>query len=149
MSAIIRSATEADIAAVHKIEMESYPDPWPRSIFLLMRGRAPDLFFVTEVEGSIIGYAIGEMEWKRGIKIGHVMNIAVTMGWRRRGLAEKLLNEVEGRFRELGAEIAYLEVRASNTSAQRLYTKRGYRKVGILSRYYRNEDGLAMEKSFT
>ena len=149
MSAIIRSATEADITAVYKIEMGSYPDPWPRSIFFLMRERAPDLFIITEAGGSIVGYAIGEMEWRRGIKIGHVMNIAVAAGWRRRGLAEKLLNELECRFRERVAEIAYLEVRASNTSAQRLYRKHGYREAGVLPRYYRDEDGFAMEKPFT
>jgi ribosomal-protein-alanine N-acetyltransferase len=149
LSAIIRSATEADINAVHKIEMGSYPDPWPRSIFFLMRGRAPDLFIVTKVEGSIVGYAIGDIEWRRGIKIGHVMNIAIAKEWRRKGFAEKLLNELEVRLRERGAKIAYLEVRASNTSAQRLYKKIGYREAGVLPHYYRDEDGLAMEKPFT
>jgi ribosomal-protein-alanine N-acetyltransferase len=114
-----------------------------------MRGRAPDLFIVTKVEGSIVGYAIGDIEWRRGIKIGHVMNIAIAKEWRRKGFAEKLLNELEVRLRERGAKIAYLEVRASNTSAQRLYKKIGYREAGVLPHYYRDEDGLAMEKPFT
>jgi ribosomal protein S18 acetylase RimI-like enzyme len=39
-----------------------------------------------------------------------------------------------------------LEVRASNTPAQSLYRKRGYIEVGCLSGYYRDEDGLAMER---
>jgi ribosomal protein S18 acetylase RimI-like enzyme len=37
-------------------------------------------------------------------------------------------------------------VRVGNEEAQRLYRKRGYRDLGILPRYYKDEDGIAMEK---
>jgi len=145
----IRVATEADLSMIHRIEVGSYPDPWPRSIFFLMRGRAPDLFLVAEAEDTIVGYAIGEVEWKSGSKVGHVMNIAISEAWRRRGIAIRLLDEIEGRFRLCGAESAYLEVRASNTSARKLYRKRGYIEMGSLPGYYREGDGLAMAKPLT
>jgi ribosomal-protein-alanine N-acetyltransferase len=111
-----------------------------------MRGRAPDLFLVAEAEGEVVAYSIGEMEWMHGVKVGHVMNIAVAEAWRRRGIARRLLDEIEGRFTERGAEYSYLEVRVGNEEAQRLYRKRGYRDLGILPRYYKDEDGIAMEK---
>ena len=146
MEPTIRPVAAADLKTIHRIEVGSYPDPWPRSIFYLMRGRAPDLFIVAEAEGEVVAYSIGEIEWRQGVKVGHVMNIAVTEAWRRRGIARKLIDELEHRFRERGAEFSYLEVRVGNDSAQRLYRKRGYRDLGILPCYYKNEDGLAMEK---
>ncbi|MCX6648939.1 MAG: ribosomal protein S18-alanine N-acetyltransferase [Candidatus Bathyarchaeota archaeon] len=146
MEPTIRPVTAADITTVHRIEVASYPDPWPRSIFFLMRGRAPEFFLVAEAEGAVVGYAIGEVEWREGVRVGHVMNIAVADEWRRRGLAGRLLDELEGRFSERRAEFSYLEVRVGNTPAQSLYGKRGYVEVGRLSGYYRDEDGLAMEK---
>jgi len=145
----IRVAEEADLSMIHRIEVGSYPDPWPRSIFFLMRGRAPDLFLVAETEDTIVGYTIGEVERKSGSMVGHVMNIAISEAWRRRGLALRLLDELESRFRLRGAESVYLEVRASNSSARRLYRKRGYIEIGSLPGYYREEDGLAMEKHLT
>ena len=146
MEPIIRVATAADVAAVHRIEVGSYPDPWPRSIFFLMRGRAPELFLVAEADGELVGYAIGEVERTKGKRVGHLMNIAVAEAWRRKGLATRLLDEIEGRFKERYADVAYLEVRLGNTPAQRLYAGRGYSVVGRLPGYYRDEDGLAMEK---
>jgi ribosomal-protein-alanine N-acetyltransferase len=145
----IRVATVADLLMVHRIEVGSYPDPWPRSIFFLMRGRAPDLFLVAEAEDTIVGYTIGEVKWRSGSKVGHVMNVAISETWRRRGLALRLLDELESRFRLRGAKSAYLEVRASNTSALKLYRKRGYIEIDSLPGYYREEDGLAMEKPLT
>lgn len=146
MEPTIRPVKAADLTTVHRIEVASYPDAWPRSIFFLMRGRAPELFLVAEAEGNIIGYAIGEIEWRERVRVGHVMNIAVAEEWRRKGLAGKLLDELEGRFKERRAEFSYLEVRTGNTPAQSLYRKRGYAILGQLPGYYRDEDGLAMEK---
>ena len=149
MEPTIRPVTTADITTIHRIEVSSYPDPWPRSIFFLMHGRAPDLFLVAEIEYVVVGYEVGEIEWRGSVKVGHVMNIAVTEEWRRRGLANKLLDELEGRFRKGQAEVSYLEVRASNTTAKNLYRKRGYAETGHLPNYYRDEDGIAMEKPLT
>jgi ribosomal-protein-alanine N-acetyltransferase len=74
------------------------------------------------------------------------MNIAVALNWRRKGLAGRLLDELERRFMERGAAASYLEVRASNIPAKILYLKRGYVETGYLPNYYRDEDGFAMEK---
>lgn len=149
MEPTIRPATSADLTEVHRIETSCYSDPWSRSIFYLMRGRAPDLFLVADSSGSVFGYAIGEFERREGVKIGHIMNVAVIEVFRRRGLAGKLMDELERRFMDGRAEVSYLEVRVSNIQAQSLYRKRGYVEGGVLPGYYHDEDGLAMEKFFT
>ena len=146
MELTIRAVITADLTTIHRIETGIYPDPWPRSIFYLMRGRAPDLFLVADDEGEVVGYAVGEIEWRNSVSVGHVMNIAVEETHRQHGLAGRLMDELESRFKERDADSAYLEVRASNFSAQSLYRKRGYRESGVLPRYYKDEDGLVMEK---
>jgi len=142
----IRQVKVADLSTVHRIEEVSYPDPWPRSIFYLMRGRASDLFLVAETNSAIIGYVIGEVERQAAQRVGHIMNLAVALEWRRKGLAGRLLDELEQRFVERGAYKSYLEVRASNIPAKMLYQKRGYIEAGHLPNYYHDEDGIAMDK---
>ena len=143
---VIRVASTDDLAHVHKIEIGSYPDPWPRSIFYLMHGRAPELFLVADKGGEVIGYIVGEIELRDNDKVGHVLNIAVTESQQRKGFADALIDELENRFKDRGVKISYLEVRLGNTAAQNLYQKHGYHEVGLLPHYYRTEDGIAMEK---
>jgi len=58
-----------------------------------------------------------------------------------------LMDEVEGRLRNRGADLVYLEVRESNTGAQAMYRKRGYEYVRTAEGYYGDEDGFVMMKS--
>ena len=150
MEPTIRAVTAADLATVHRIEVGSYSDPWPRSIFFLMRGRAPDLFLVAEAEGEVIGYAIGEVESAGAERVGHVMNIAVAAGV-----------EAQGDSRGGSSTSSSAGSRRSTLTSptlrcvpripplKRLYPKRGYVEAGQLPSYYRDEDGLAMEKPLT
>lgn len=76
----------------------------------------------------------------------HVTTIAVDPAHRRRGVGELLLNGLIDQAYELGARQMTLEVRVSNTPAQHLYLKYGFRPVGMRRRYYTNngEDAMIM-----
>jgi ribosomal-protein-alanine N-acetyltransferase len=76
----------------------------------------------------------------------HISSIAVREAFRRTGIGELLLISVFTMAAELKARIVTLEVRASNTTAQNLYTKYGFMHVGIRRGYYNDnrEDGLIM-----
>ena len=146
MSAVIRSAEEKDLSRIHRIEVASYNDPWPKSIFYLTFRRSPELFLVAENDSEVFGYAIGEIEKDREKFVGHIVNLAIDNAWRRRGFGLRLLDELERRFLDHGAYFAYLEVRVGNTPAQRLYKRRGYEVTNVLVNYYRDEDGNRMVK---
>jgi len=76
----------------------------------------------------------------------HIVGIAVREEHRGWGIGELLLiGAVETGLRQ-GLETVTLEVRVSNAVAQALYTKYGFREVGVRKRYYRdnNEDALIM-----
>ena len=78
---------------------------------------------------------------------GNVATIDVHPGFRRRGIASRLLRMAEGALAEMGVRKCTLQVETGNESAIALYRKLGYRIVRLLPRYYQGEeDGYLMEK---
>ena len=78
----------------------------------------------------------------------HLTTIGVAPEHRRRHLAQRLLTHVEDALRKRNVLTVVLEVRVSNTSAQKLYLAAGYTTVQRLASYYHNgEDCYLMMKS--
>ena len=77
-----------------------------------------------------------------------MMNVAVTAGYRRQGIAEKLVLALVEELRSAGSHSLTLEVRASNIPAISLYQKLGFVQTGLRKNYYRNpkEDALILRK---
>ncbi|NTU82221.1 MAG: ribosomal protein S18-alanine N-acetyltransferase [Chloroflexales bacterium] len=76
----------------------------------------------------------------------HITTIAVEPAQRGKGIGELILSALIDHAYELGARQITLEVRVSNTSAQRLYLKYGFQPAGTRTRYYTDngEDALIM-----
>ncbi|MFC2001261.1 ribosomal protein S18-alanine N-acetyltransferase [Chloroflexota bacterium] len=76
----------------------------------------------------------------------HITNIAVRKRYQRQGIGELLLIAIIDLATELKASMVTLEVRASNTTAQNLYTKYGFIGVGLRRGYYTDnrEDAIIM-----
>ena len=76
----------------------------------------------------------------------HITTIAVREAYRRQGIGELLLISAIELAMELKADIVTLEVRVSNTGAQKLYSKYGFTQVGLRKGYYTDnrEDAIIM-----
>ncbi len=76
----------------------------------------------------------------------HIINIAVREACRGHGIGELLLISSIDMAAKLEASVVTLEVRASNSVAQNLYTKYGFKKVGVRRGYYTDnkEDAFIM-----
>jgi len=76
----------------------------------------------------------------------HITNIAVRQKHRRQGIGELLLISLINLATKLDARLITLEVRASNTAAQGLYSKYGFARAGVRRGYYTDnrEDGVLM-----
>ncbi len=76
----------------------------------------------------------------------HITNIAVRRAYRGKGLGGLLLIATYDMARELKASFLTLEVRASNTVAQCLYTRYGFKQTGVRRGYYldNKEDAIIM-----
>lgn len=79
---------------------------------------------------------------------GHVVALGVAPEHRRLGHGRRLMHEVEQGFLLRGVSTVRLEVRTSNTTAQKLYLDLGYKIVRRMTRYYTSgDDGYLMVKS--
>ncbi len=76
----------------------------------------------------------------------HITSIAVRESYRRQSIGELLMVSVIDMAKGLKARIVTLEVRISNTGAQRLYSRYGFTKAGIRKGYYTDnrEDAVVM-----
>lgn len=132
-----------DIPVICEIERESFSAPWSEQAF---RNELTNNHFahyvVMECNGEIAGYA--------GMWIimdeAHVTNIAVRARHRGKKLGARLLGYMQAAAVSLGAERMTLEVRVSNTVAQRLYAKFGFVPAGLRKGYYTDngEDAIIM-----
>ena len=143
MNVELRRLDPHDLDTVELIERESYPTPWSRSMFAAELRKPSSIAIGAYLEdGELVGYAFVS----RYVDAWHVMNIAVTPAFRRRGIATTLLE----RLFELTAadpRRGYtLEVRVSNADAIRLYERLGFAARGIRRGYYTDnrEDALIM-----
>ena len=103
-------------------------------------------FFGTELSPSGKEYVVGFAGFWIMADEAHITNIAVRVPYHRQGMGELLLISTIDLATELNARIVTLEVRASNTAAQGLYSKYGFTEVGIRRGYYTDnkEDGIIM-----
>ena len=79
----------------------------------------------------------------------HIVSIGIDIDYRNCGLGEFLMIGAIDSAINNNAELATLEVRRSNHSAQKLYSKFGFNEVGIRKNYYLDdrEDALIMTTS--
>jgi ribosomal-protein-alanine acetyltransferase len=99
------------------------------------------------VNSEIAGFAIARVDIGRNTSFGHILTVDIAPAYRRKGVAQKLLQEIEAIFREKGIKECRLEVREDNVAALNLYQKLGYKKVGRLEKYYGGAHGLYLQKT--
>ncbi len=144
----IRRARLVDVKAILAIERSSFPTPWSRWSFLAELGHPLSRMLVAgppppstwEVWGFIVFWTVAtEM---------HILNLAVAPRHRRRGVGRELLTAGLKLARELGATVAWLEVRPSNAPALNLYHSFGFREAGRRPRYYDDtgEDAILLTR---
>jgi ribosomal-protein-alanine acetyltransferase len=98
------------------------------------------------VNDEIAGFAIARVDIKRNEQFGHIVTVDVKPAYRHKGIAQKLLQEIETILRERGIKECRLEVRENNVAALNLYQKLGYKKVSKLEKYYGTAHGLYLKK---
>ena len=133
---------ESHVAAIAQLEKLCFSDPWSeKSIETELSCRLSVWLVALEGE-QVVGYVGSQTV----IDESDMMNIAVHPDFRRRGIAEALVAELEAALRQRGSRALTLEVRDSNAPAIALYEKLGFAQVGLRKNYYRNptENGILM-----
>ena len=138
--------TEEYIGGVASLERECFSHPWSEKSLREELDNDQAHFLCAVADGFIAGY-IGVQEI---VGEAYITNVAVSEKFRRRGIAEKLLEEAERGAIKRGCMLITLEVRASNDPAKALYKKRGFKEVGTRKNFYSDprEDAEIMTKFF-
>jgi len=134
-----RPMRRADLARVARIEERIFPFPWTFGNFAdsLDAGYDGWVFEATDTPGAILGYAI--VMWLPD-EI-HLLNLSVDAPLQGRGLGALMIDWLAADGFRRGARSMLLEVRPSNTSALRLYERKGFIRIGLRRRYYPAHDG--------
>jgi ribosomal-protein-alanine N-acetyltransferase len=144
MKVELRKLELRDLNAIERIERESYPTPWSRSMFAgeLAKPSSLSLGAFEPGGGPLVGYLVVS----RYVDAWHVMNVAVDPSYRRRGIATRLLEELFELTKGDSGRGYTLEVRVSNLGAIGLYEHLGFERRGIRRGYYTDnrEDALVM-----
>lgn len=144
----VRPLTMSHIDECWRLDQRCFSDgeAYSRDTFEYLLGSHESVSYrVVMQNGVMAGFVIGLLEPDH---TGHITTIGIAPEHRRRRLASSLMETVEAGFRRRGVRIVRLEVRATNTSAQKLYLSLGYSVTQRLPKYYSNGgDGLLMVKS--
>ena len=96
--------------------------------------RDPDLFLLAEAKGLIIGAVMGGFDGRRGI----MYHLAVDPQYRRKGIANLLVDALEKKLKEKGCIRYYLLVTKDNEEAISFYESRGWENMDDLFAFAKN-----------
>lgn len=157
-----------DVARVHEIDMLSFTMPWSeRSYRFELTENENSLTWVAEIKNTAETHAaakaarpvaestvqpptghlvVGMVVIWAIMDEAHIATLAIHPDYRGLGIGPRLLARGLLDAFERGARLAYLEVRRSNVTAQRVYEQFGFQIAGMRPHYYKdnNEDALLM-----
>lgn len=129
--------TDRNDITIAEFTMDDYPvvhvlwqrgDLWMRlsdgpQATLLKLTRDPELFLVArDAGGRVVGTVMGGWDGRRA----YVYHLAVLPKQRREGVADALMDELEERFRRLGALKAKTQILLDNEASRAFFAQRGY-----------------------
>ena len=150
MLAKIEKASIEHLDRLCEIEMKCFEtEAFTKQQIAYLITDSNSVILVSRVKGEIVGFIIGKIYMDKKTSAGQILTIDVSPKHRRKGIGQRLLQEIEKTFKDKGVKICYLEVRENNFVALSLYQKLGYKKVGRLENYYGNAHGIRLRKALT
>lgn len=148
MSITIRQATSEDLDALWRIEKECFTvEAFTKEQIEYFLEASTGVSLVAQINHEIVGFIISLIYPRNKMRVGHIYTIDVLTEHRRKGVASRLLDELEKIFIKRGVKACYLEVRLDNVAARRLYKKHGYVEMEKLRNHYgRGVHGVRLRK---
>jgi ribosomal-protein-alanine N-acetyltransferase len=129
---LIRRMKEEDIGSVVGMEKTSFSLPWSETSFIKELYRPRSIPKVAVLDDRIVGYVCIDYVTDEG----HILNLSVHPDYRKRGVATALVEDAVEELKLKACRFVYLEVRASNYAAKKLYKGFGFSVVGVRKNYY-------------
>jgi ribosomal-protein-alanine acetyltransferase len=141
----MRGFRNQDTMSISRIVAESLHEHYDPSLYLSLSQQWPDGFLVA-ADGSEqpIGFLLGVSQVEGEARI---LMFAVDRPWRTRGIGSRLMEAFLVRTRQRAMRRITLEVRVSNATAIRFYTRFGFSVTDLLRGYYSDgENGYQMAR---
>ena len=139
---LIQDMRPDDVPAVAAIERTSFSTPWSENSFYCEVYGKYSIARVAVISERIVGYVIARLI----LDEGHMLDLAVHPEFRMKGIARMLMEDVIRGLQINRCKAFFLEVRASNSTALKLYEEAGFRVIGTRKNYYKSpvEDACIM-----
>jgi ribosomal protein S18 acetylase RimI-like enzyme len=126
--ALIRPVERGDFPALVAVDAPIFHPRWRNSVETLQRwAEILPYFVVAEAGGSMVGYCYCSID--EGGQ-GYLIRVAVHPESQGQGIGTRLLAEATGYFQQAGARSIILNTQEENETAQRLYRRLGFRRLG-------------------
>ncbi|MAP62902.1 MAG: ribosomal-protein-alanine N-acetyltransferase [Microbacterium sp.] len=141
----LRPGGTADLDAIMALERASFQgDAWSETAMRAELASPHNHYIVAEQAGRLVGYA--GLRAPDGAKDADVQTIALDRSARGRGRGRTLFRALLAEASRRGVREVFLDVRADNPPAQRLYASEGFLEIGRRPNYYPdgNVDAIVM-----
>jgi ribosomal-protein-alanine N-acetyltransferase len=133
---MIKTLSLEDFDKIWAIEKSAHTFPWSlENLSQQLRKKSSN--FGLYHEGTLVAFACIE----RIFPEAELFNIAVNPAYQGQGFGKKLLQTLMQKLCDENFERIFLEVRASNTPAIKLYETLGFNQMGVRKNYYPNKIG--------
>jgi [ribosomal protein S18]-alanine N-acetyltransferase len=151
MQVKIETATTQNLNELYLIEKQCFDEEaFSKQQINYLLSDYNTISLLAKVEDATAGFVIAHLEVDDDADaFGHIITLNVASAFRRKGVAQALLGEIESMLRQKGISECRLEVRENNAAALELYKKLGYLEIGKLAHYYGKAHGLYLKKNLS
>jgi len=141
----LRQFSPTDIGEIASLVYTSLGEKYSQSTYLNIYSQWPKGFVIAEQGGQLVGFIAGVLAEHQSARI---LMLGVKEKFRCQGIGSILLKNLMNESALKGLKSVHLEVRKSNVTAIRFYTRFGFQIAKVLPRYYSDgEDGYQMWRS--
>jgi len=145
----IETATIKQLDELLKIEEDCFDqEAFTKQQIAYLLSDFNTIALIAKSTNDTAGFVIAQIEVEENTEYGHIVTINAAPSFRRKGVATKLLQEIESFLKQRSITQIRLEVREDNNPALKLYNKLDYKIQGKLDRYYGKKHGIYLKKTF-
>ena len=141
----VRLLEAADLEPILRIEQRAMANPWNEGQLRAEQSAGNGMAWAAESGKTLCGYAF----FRTCAPECELLHLAVAPERRRQGVGAELLRQALAHFAGTHFAACFLEVRASNQAARRLYEQFRFVQVGQRKNYYNQpvEDALLLRRN--
>jgi ribosomal protein S18 acetylase RimI-like enzyme len=136
----VRQLTEDDLDSIVEIDTkvlgETRRDYWVAKIVKQAETRPPDASLVSEIDGKVVGFILGEVsgwEFKVPNNIGWIDTIGIDPDYQNRGIAKVLANALVRNLKNYGVDTIYTLVNWNDWDLLQFFHAMGFSRGDMIN----------------